>query len=379
MDAKGFPLSYDVAVVGSGIVGLGAAYAAAKRGQRVVVIDRTERIVGATIRNFGHICIGMQAGAARHYGDISRELWLQLASDAGFWIRESGTLVAARHDDEMALLAALEGREVNLLDRDALTDAAPVQRAGIVGGARVRGDLQTNPREAGEAVMGLLRWMGVEFQMRTAVTAIECGSVSTTRGVIEAEHVVVAVNHDIDQLLPEVAEAHAVVRCALDMIAARVPFRLDAPLLTGWSLIRYARFAERPEAQRVRDRLHGERPELAAIDLNQMYTQLPDGTLLIGDSHERHGAPSPFQSERTQELLLAECESLFGVAPRVIERWQGVYASGKNEFLSEQIIPGVLVLAATTGIGMTCGLGLAEEHVGALIDGRPALTLEGKR
>ncbi|WP_318387548.1 FAD-dependent oxidoreductase [Microbacterium maritypicum] len=50
----------DVVVVGSGIVGLGAAYAAVRRGLRVIVVDRTDAPVGATIRNFGHLCIGAQ-------------------------------------------------------------------------------------------------------------------------------------------------------------------------------------------------------------------------------------------------------------------------------------------------------------------------------
>lgn len=74
MDEKGVPMNAtqaDVVIVGSGIVGLGAAYAAVRRGHRVIVIDRTEGPVGATVRNFGHICIGAQIGQARQYGDVS--------------------------------------------------------------------------------------------------------------------------------------------------------------------------------------------------------------------------------------------------------------------------------------------------------------------
>ena len=77
----------DLVVVGTGIVGLGAAFAAVRRGLRVVVVERSAAPTGATIRNFGHLCIGAQGGEARRYADASRELWLQLARDGGFWLR----------------------------------------------------------------------------------------------------------------------------------------------------------------------------------------------------------------------------------------------------------------------------------------------------
>ncbi|MFJ6429309.1 TIGR03364 family FAD-dependent oxidoreductase [Microbacterium maritypicum] len=369
----------DVVVVGSGIVGLGAAYAAVRRGLRVIVVDRTEAPVGATIRNFGHLCIGAQGGEARRYADISRDLWLRLSHDAGFWLRESGTLVAARHDDELAVLeAASREGGIRMLDSTELLRLAPLRAEGLIGGAHIETDLQTDPRTAADAIVRHLARLGVEFRFRTAVTAVGDGRVETTRGPIACGSVVVAVNHDIDQLLPEVAERHGVVRCALDMMRAAVSFRhpLAAPLLTGWSLVRYGRFSDGPEAAVLRERLHTERPDLAAIDLNQMYTQLPDGTLIIGDSHATAVAPAPFQPEAAFTAFLSEAETLFDApAPRVIERWQGVYAKGRQEFLIDRTDDGVLVLAATTGIGMTTGLGLAEENLTAAF-GRAA-AMEG--
>ena len=359
----------DVVVVGSGIVGLGAAYAAVRRGLRVIVVDRTDSPVGATIRNFGHLCIGAQGGEARRYADVSRELWLRLAHDADFWLRESGTLVAARHDDEIAVLdAASREGGIRMLDAAELQRLAPLRAEGLVGGAHIEVDLQTDPRTAATAIVRHLASLGVEFRFRTAVTAVGAGRVETTRGPIGCGSVVVAVNHDIDQLLPEVAERHGIVRCALDMMRAAVSFRhpLSAPLLTGWSLVRYGRFADGPEAAVLRERLHTERPDLAALDLNQMYTQLPDGTLIIGDSHATAVSPLPFQPEASFTAFLDEAAALFGApAPRVIERWQGVYAKGRQEFLIDRGDDGVLVLAATTGIGMTTGLGLAEENLAA--------------
>ena len=359
----------DVVVVGSGIVGLGAAYAAVRRGLRVIVVDRSAAPVGATIRNFGHLCIGAQGGEARRYADLSRDLWLRLSQDAGFWLRESGTLVVARHDDELAVLeAASREGGIRMLEAAELLRSAPLRAEGLVGGAHIETDLQTDPRTAADAMVRHLVALGVDFRFRTTVTAVGAGRVETSRGSIACGSVVVAVNHDIDQLLPEVAERHGVVRCALDMMRAAVSFPrpLAAPLLTGWSLVRYGRFSEGPDAGALRERLHSERPDLAAIDLNQMYTQLPDGTLIIGDSHATAVAPAPFQPEAAFTAFLDEAEALFDApAPRVIERWQGVYAKGPRDFLIDRGDDGVLVLAATTGIGMTTGLGLAEENLAA--------------
>lgn len=377
MDAKGIALmnttdvvgtrGYDVAIIGSGIVGLGAAYAAVRRGLSVCVIEQSSRPIGASIRNFGHLCIGAQQGEARVLAEAGRETWLRLSRDAGFWLRESGTLIAARHQDELELIeAAAADGGIEMFSADEFAELTPVAREVLVGGARIAGDLQTNPRTAAEHIAAYLAALGVEFSYRTSATSVSTGVVHTTRGTVHAGQVILAVNHDIDRLLPDTAAEAAVQRCVLDMLRVRLPLTktLDAPLLTGWSLLRYGRFESLPEVAAVRSRLHGARPDLAAIDLNQMYTQLPDGSVILGDTHHRDPAPLPFQAEDAQQALIDEALELFGVPSlRVIERWQGMYASGAAEFLDREVMPGVRAIAATTGIGMTCGFGLAERAI----------------
>lgn len=370
--------AFDVAVVGSGIIGLGAALAAHRRGQRVVVIERGSEAVGASVRNFGHLCFTPQAGLAREFALASRELWLGLARDAGVWLRESGTLVAARRDDELAVLqefaAVRGGVEVELLSAAEANERMPLAPGSAVGGAFLPRDLQANPRQAIGALAAYLEREGVEFRRRTAVGAVRPGRVETSRGPIDAGRVVVAVNHDIDLLYPEVAERVGIVRCALDMLRISTELRmpLAAPLLTGWSLVRYGAFSATPAAVALRERLHAESPALAALDLNQMYTQLPDASLIVGDTHVRGVGVAPFQAEFAFESLLEVTRELFGLEQlRVVERWQGVYASGPNDFLIEEVEPGVHLASATTGIGMTTGLGLADHVVGAF---EPATT-----
>ena len=370
---------YDVAIVGSGIVGLGAALAATRRGLSAIVIDRSAEITGASVRNFGHLCFTPQSGLARSFAAVSRDLWLELAVDAGLAVRRTGTFVVARHADELEVLSDLansralshtlsrgsEQDEVALLTAAEIEGRVPVAAGSTMGGAHLGFDLQVNPREAVGQIAAFLAGRGVEFLTRTAVTRVTSGRVETTRGTIGAGTVVVAVNADIDQLYPEVAERVGIRRCGLDMLRvdAGLPRPLEGPLLTGWSLLRYSAFTRFPAAARIRDRLHAQHPFLASLDINQMYTQMPDGSLLVGDTHYRGAAISPFQDERAADALLEITGDLFGVPrPRVLERWQGVYASGPDEYLIERVEPGVHLAAATTGIGMTTGLGLAE-HV----------------
>ncbi|WP_291278330.1 TIGR03364 family FAD-dependent oxidoreductase [Galactobacter sp.] len=376
----------DIAVIGAGIVGLGVAHAARRRGLDVIVVDRCDDIVGASVRNFGHACIGAQTGEAARYASLARPLWLELARDAGFWLRACGSVVAARHEDEVAVLEAARAQDANgirMQTASEVRDHAPVGTSSLLGGALLQDDLQTDPRSAAHAIARLLARRGVEFRMRTSALRLVSDAVSggvrvqTTRGAVIARHAFVAVNHDLDQLLPDLAESEGVQRCALDMmrVQADLAAPLRTPVLTGWSLARYSRFADLPQARTMRQRLHQERPDLAAVDVNQMYTQLPDGTLFVGDTHTVSTAPGPFQAEAAQELLLQETAELFGVPrPTVLERWQGVYAKGVDEFLRREVAPGVVALAATTGIGMTCGLGLAEDAVARALGERTAPT-----
>lgn len=386
---------FDVAVIGSGIVGLGAALAAVDRGLSVVVVDRASEPSGASVRNFGHLCFTAQDGLAREFALASREIWLRLARDTSVWLRESGTVVLARDPDEFAVLAefarsrgnapAFEHEagparpEAELLGANQIDALVPVA-ARSAGGAFLPWDLQVDPRQACAALAAYLASRGVVFRLRTAATGVRGGSVATTRGPVSAGTVIVAVNHDIDQLYPEVAERAGIRRCGLDMMRVDAGLRapLPAPLLTGWSLLRYGAFAALSSCEALGERLRREFPELAALDLNQMYTQLPDGSLIVGDTHYRGASVSPFHNEHSFDALLRLTGELFGVPrPRVLERWQGVYASGASDFLIERPEPGVHLLAATTGIGMTTGLGLAERVISGVYGVALTTSLKG--
>ena len=93
--------SADLVVVGAGIVGLSHALHAVRAGLRVVVVERDERAVGASVRNFGHVCTTAQAGEVLELALVAREEWLRLGRDAGLPVLEHGTvtmyLTGTRH------------------------------------------------------------------------------------------------------------------------------------------------------------------------------------------------------------------------------------------------------------------------------------------
>lgn len=367
----GIQQQYDVVVVGAGIVGLAHAYHAHRRGLSVAVIDQADGVVGASVQNFGHACITAQSGTARDYAVKGRRHWLELSRNADFWSRESGTYCVARHEDELAVMREFEGTrpagEVDLLDREQILQRIPVVAEGVTGGMYLPNDLQVDPRTAAPSIARWLAASGVDFHWRTAACGFDTGIVHTSRGPLRAGTTFVTVNYDIDRLFPELAERDGLLRCRLHMLRARLPmsFSLPAPLFTGWSLLRYSGFEHLPSTAAVAERLHAEHPDYLAIDLHQMYTPQPDGSLLLGDTHYRDLGAPPFQSEEGFTVLIEEARKMFGVNEiEISERWQGVYSSAPNqEFLIEEPIERTHIVTVTTGIGMTTSMGLAQDSV----------------
>ncbi|MDT3438925.1 FAD-dependent oxidoreductase [Pseudofrankia sp. BMG5.37] len=390
---------FDVVVVGAGIIGLAHAAEGVRRGLRVAVVERDAFARGASVRNFGHGCVSGQAGAAMGYAQVARERWLELGRLAGFFAEPTGSVVVARSEEELAVLgefAAVGPAPVELLDADGVRARVPSRARTLLGGAWLPWDVRVNPREA---VGALARWLagrGVTFFWRTAATGVEEGLLHTSRGDLAAPAIVLATGHDLDWLLPELAEEAGMRRCALRMLRVSAPGGTGAPgsaggggagggevdggasgarfrpgVLTGLSLLRYAAFERCPSLPALRARFEAERPDLLAVDMNLMFTQLPDGDLIIGDTHERAVTHHPFQAERVDDLVLAETAELLGVPAAelvVRERWRGYYATAPDrEFLVATPHPGVRAVVVTTGIGMTTSHGLAAEVLADLV------------
>src|ERR1700736_5274566 len=104
---------FDLAVVGAGIVGLAAALAGARRGLRVIVIDRDAQANGASVRNFGFITVtGQERGSMWARARRSREVWREVAEAAGIPIVHTGLWMTARRPESVDVLEAFMSTEM---------------------------------------------------------------------------------------------------------------------------------------------------------------------------------------------------------------------------------------------------------------------------
>ena len=373
--------SFDLAVVGAGIVGLACALAAAKRGKRVVVIDRDAQANGASVRNFGFITVtGQERGAMWRRAMRSRDVWAEVAADAAIPILHHGLLMTVRRPESLAVLEAFlrteMGEACRLLDADEVARSHPeIATPELLAALWSPHELRVESREA---IPRLAAWLqqshGVTFQRGSAVLQVDTSKVVTTSGVIEADAIAVCPGDDLFSLFPERIAAHNVTRCKLQMLRLADPgFRLSAGVMSDLGLVRYAGYAALPEAEPLRVRLEAEQPDHLRHGVHLIVVQSADGSLVVGDSHHYAPTPDPFAQQAVDDLILDEYRAVLGPgAPRVLERWTGTYASAVRPVVIDTPAPGVRLVMVTTGAGASAGFALGEEVVADLFGGAQA-------
>src|SRR4051812_35507072 len=155
-------LRLDLAVVGAGICGLAHALAAARRGRRVVVIDRDAQANGASVRNFGFVTVtGQQRGACWARAMRSRDVWAEIAPPAGIRVEHRDLAVAVRRPEAVAVLEAFRATEMGEAC-ELLPARAGLARFPMLAGEGLSAVLWSQHElrvESRHAVPALARWL----------------------------------------------------------------------------------------------------------------------------------------------------------------------------------------------------------------------------
>jgi FAD dependent oxidoreductase TIGR03364 len=196
-------------VVGAGILGLATARALAVRKYNVKVLERTDRAVGASIRNFGMIWpIGQPDGNLYERALLSAKIWKEICREARIWHDEVGSLHLAynKHEwDVLCELAEVYGhRQYHLLTPDAAEQCSPViVTRNFLGALYSQQEMIVDPREAISSIPSFLQEKyGVEFLWGRTVTEISYPSVFTADEEFHADEIYVCSGADFETLYP---------------------------------------------------------------------------------------------------------------------------------------------------------------------------------
>ncbi|KPH77772.1 TIGR03364 family FAD-dependent oxidoreductase [Bosea vaviloviae] len=369
---------YDLAIVGAGILGLGHALAAARRGKRVVVIDRDAQANGASVRNFGFVTVtGQGAGDCWTLARRSRDIWAEIVADAGIDVLQRGLMLAARLPESEAVIDAFlrteMGEGCRRLTSAQACEAVPALRPEAARFAlHSPHELRVESRHAIPRVTALLAERhGVEFRWNTSIVAVEAPRLITAGGdVIEAEAIVVCPGDEFTTLFPERLAAYGVTRCKLQMLRLRpaAPAPLASAVMSDLGLGRYLGYADLPEAEPLKRRLDADMAAQRENGIHLIVTQSADGSLVVGDSHHYATTPDPFASEAVDQLILDEFDAVLDLPGRTVtERWIGTYASAPDRWrLTDRPSDAVRIVVVTAGCGASTGFGIGEETIADL-------------
>ncbi len=368
-------------VIGAGIAGLATARALAIKGYSVKVIERSHKAVGASIRNFGMIWpIGQPSGKLYERALQSKSIWKQICTEANIWYHESGSLHLAHSADEMQVLQELydcynKERNIALLNPNQvseLSEAAEVN--GLLGGFYSKDELLVDARDAiGKLPAYLSEKYAVEFLWGKCVSYIADATVYI--GIdeeYEADVIFVCSGADFETLYPEVFLKLPITKCKLQMMRLQEQednWRIGPALCGGLSLIHYKSFAVAPSLKKLQERYQNEMSEYIDRGIHVMVAQNETGELTIGDSHEYGKTHLPFDKNEINTLILNYLKKIARFKNwNIKESWNGIYpklTNGDTElFMSPE--PGVYIINALGGAGMTLSFGYAEEMINSL-------------
>ena len=368
----------DVAIVGAGIVGLAHAYFAAKRGRSVVVFERTPRAQGASVRNFGMIWpIGQRAGIVHQTASRSRHIWQEVLDAAALPYRPTGSLHVVYHQDEADV--AREFTECGpalgytctwLTPAQVLEKSKSVNPKGLLGGIWSPTELTVDPRQILASLPSFLsEKFAVEFRFGTAVRSIQLPHIEAGMETWQAAQAVVCGGDDFETLYPELFATSGIDRCKLQMMRTapqRDGWQLGPSLAAGLTLRFYPAFeictATLPK---YKQRVAREMADYDRFAIHTLVSQTADGALTLGDSHEYGLAVDIFNKTEIDELVMRNVRE-FLVAPdlSIAQRWYGVYAKHPDKpWVAIDAAPGVRIVTAVGGSGMTLSFGLAEQMI----------------
>jgi FAD dependent oxidoreductase TIGR03364 len=367
-----------VIVIGAGIVGLATARALSLKGYQVTVIERTQKAVGASVRNFGMVWpIGQPDGVLYNRAIRSKQIWKEIADSVGIWYDEVGSVHLAYHEDEWTVLQELyecfsaNGRPVTLMDPESiLQNYKGINPVNLRGGLFSSTEMIVDPREAIAKVPDYLtEYLDVSFIWNTTITEITGNQLKAGNQHFHADLIFVCSGPDLETLYPDLFAEQPITKCKLQMMRfapAESDWRIGTSICGGLSLIHYHSFKAAASLQKLKNRYNAEMSEYLDNGIHVMVSQNQSGELTVGDTHEYANTFEPFDKTQLNNQVLAYLKTFAMSADwKMVQSWHGIYPKMTNSATELVLHPSseVFIINGLGGNGMTLSFGLAEETI----------------
>ena len=357
--------SFDVAIIGAGIIGAACALECAEAGLAVAMIEAGVIGGGATAAGMGHIVVMDDSEAQFALTRYSQELWMQLASELPREVEfeRTGTIWVAADEEEMAAVRGKfqyynsRGVPAEMLDAAALAHAEPSLRSGLVGGLLIPQDAVLYPPVAARSLAERARGRGATL-IRQRVVAASGSAVRLSDGsTVSCGFTVNATGAWAPELTPGVEikkrKGHLV-------ITDRYPEFIRHQLVE----LGYLKSA------------HSLTSDSVAFNVQPRLT----GQILIGSSRQYGAEHSTVDHSVLQAMVKRACEYMPALATMSAVRcWTGFRAAtpDKLPLIGPSVVDERLWLATGhEGLGITTSLGTAKLLVDLILGRRSAIPIE---
>ncbi len=407
----------DVVVVGGGIVGCATAYWLARRGARVVLLERGEVADQQSGRNWGFVRQQGRDAAEVPLMIEANRIWRGLEGELQAdveWIQGGNLALAATPErlaffEEWLAIARQSGLDTRLVTPREIRDLLPGMAPEWLGGLYTASDGHAEPAKATQAFASAAVEHGAEIVRGCAVLGVETaggrvGGVRTEQGDVRAETVVCAAGAWSYRLLRPLG-----LRLPQRWVRATVARTAPAPPLTRAGVwgpevsfrqrrdgtlniaaagaadhdvtvdsLRHARlFFPNYWKNRKLFRFHAGRPLLRSL-----------AGLVPGSAARRHPltwdrglepAANPAKVSRSLEAMRRLYPSLGGLA--VTRSWAGYIDATPDAIpvIGEAGPPGLVVATGFTGHGFAMGPIVGRLVAELVLDGKPSLDLRAFR
>jgi glycine/D-amino acid oxidase-like deaminating enzyme len=359
-------MTYDVAIVGAGIVGAACAAALADEGFRTIVIDPNGVATGTTAAGMGHIVVMDDSEAQFALTRYSQQLWDELAKEMpkAAEYEHRGTIWVAADIDESNEVCrkhafyAERGVAAEILDERSLLEAEPNLREGLAGGLLVKSDSVVYQLTASQFLIGRAQSKSCQTRFGNRVISItDSGVTLDDRSSISAAIVINAAGVNAPKLSPgiviEKRKGHLV-------ITDRYPDFAHHQLVE----LGYLRSA------------HGREAGSVAFNLQPRAT----GQMLLGSSRQ-------FGTEDDsvdREMLRRMTSRAFEYMPKLrslsaLRIWTGFRPSTPDNLPyigPSQTQKNTFIAAGHEGLGITTALGTAALITSLIVGREPAIPIE---